>query len=413
MSGFVDECSLNVRGGDGGAGCVSFRREGPEVKGGPNGGDGGKGGDVWLLADRNVASLLAFRDHPHRRADTGIHGKGKDMHGRSGEDLVVHVPEGTIVKDMYSGEVLADLVNHGDRWLSADGGRGGRGNARFLSNRRRAPTFAEQGEHGRERWLRLELKLMADVALVGFPNAGKSTFISAISAARPKIADYPFTTLEPHLGVVRMFDDAEMIVADIPGLIEGASEGRGLGHQFLRHIERARVLCVLVDLAPVDGRGPQVQADILLAELEAYQPELLERPRLVVGTKADVAELEFDGPVMSSVTRAGVRDVVGKLQELVNYARSSIPVNDSFVILRPAPEGIRVERVAEGEFRVSGRDAERVVAISDVTSSDALAFIDSRLQRLGVGKALIRSGAREGDIVWIAGFSFEYHPDEI
>ena len=413
MSVFVDECSVNVRGGDGGAGCVSFRREGPEVKGGPNGGDGGKGGDVWLLADRNVASLLAFRDHPHRRADTGIHGKGKDMHGRSGEDLVVHVPEGTIVKDMYSGEVLADLVSHGDRWLSADGGRGGRGNARFLSNRRRAPTFAEQGEHGRERWLRLELKLMADVALVGFPNAGKSTFISTISAARPKIADYPFTTLEPHLGVVRMFDDAEMIVADIPGLIEGASEGKGLGHQFLRHIERARVLCVLVDLAPVDGRGPQEQADVLLAELEAYQPELLERPRLVVGTKADVAELEFDGPVMSSVTRDGVREVVGKLQELVNYARSSIPVNDSFVILRPAPEGIRVERVAEGEFRVSGRDAERVVAISDVTSSDALAFIDSRLQRLGVGKALIRAGAREGDIVWIAEFSFEYHPDEI
>ncbi|HMQ26618.1 MAG TPA: GTPase ObgE, partial [Acidimicrobiales bacterium] len=249
MSGFVDECGLNVRGGDGGAGCVSFRREAHVPKGGPDGGDGGRGGDVWLEADNNVASLLAFRDHPHRRATSGVHGQGKRRHGAGGEDLVVPVPEGTTVYDQ-DGELLADLVTTGDRWLAAHGGQGGRGNARFLSNRRRAPAFAEQGEEGEERWLRLELRLMADVALVGFPNVGKSTLISRISAAKPKIADYPFTTLEPHLGVVRLDDGVEFVVADIPGLIEGASEGKGLGHHFLRHVERPPALVVLLDLSP-------------------------------------------------------------------------------------------------------------------------------------------------------------------
>src|SRR4051794_29445058 len=251
MSGFVDEAQLHIKAGDGGAGSVSFRREAHVAKGGPDGGDGGKGGDVWLVADRNVPSLLGFKDHPFRRADNGVHGTSKKAHGRNGGDTIVPVPEGTVIRDQ-EGTVLADLVREGDRWLAAAGGRGGRGNASFLSNRRRAPGFAEQGEVGEERWLGLELRLLADVALVGFPNAGKSTLISRISAAKPKIADYPFTTLEPHLGVVRLDDGFEMIVADIPGLIEGASEGRGLGHRFLRHVERARVLVVLVDLASVD-----------------------------------------------------------------------------------------------------------------------------------------------------------------
>ena len=414
MSGFVDEAQLNVRAGDGGAGCVSFRREGPEVRGGPNGGDGGDGGDVWLVADRNVASLLAFRDHPHRRAASGVHGKGKDRHGASGPDLVISVPEGTVARDLYTGEVVADLVGHGDRWLAAHGGRGGRGNAKFLSNRRRAPSFAEQGEHGEERWLKLELKLMADVALVGVPNAGKSTLISRISAAKPKIADYPFTTLEPHLGVVRLPDDREFVVADIPGLIEGASEGKGLGHRFLRHVERARVLCILVDLAPVDGMGTSAQEAVLLHELGTYRPDLLERPRLVVGTKADVATEAWRGERISAVTGAGVPELIGRMAALVDEARAAEVVPDTgFVIHRPFPEGVRIERIGESEYRVHGRAALRAVALSDLTNADALAFADARLKRLGVDRALAKAGAEAGAVVWIGDFSFEYAGDEV
>src|SRR6185437_2529631 len=248
------------------------------------GGDGGAGGDVYVQADRNVASLLAYRDHPHRRAESGKHGSGNKRHGARGKDLVFAVPEGTVVR-ARDGDVLADLVRHGDRVLAARGGRGGRGNARFLSNARRAPGFAEQGEYGEELWLRLEVKLLADAALVGFPNSGKSTLISAVSAAKPKIADYPFTTLEPHLGVVR-FHEHEFVIADIPGLVEGAAEGRGLGHQFLRHVERARVLVLLLDLAPAAGPPAAEQEAVLLSELGRYQPDLLDRPRIVVGSKA-------------------------------------------------------------------------------------------------------------------------------
>ena len=410
MSNFVDEVQLNVRGGDGGAGCVSFRREGPVAFGGPNGGDGGNGGDVWLVADRNVSSLISFKDHPHRRAQDGVHGKGKDQHGRRGVPLEIAVPEGTVAYDMYTGELLADLTNHGDKWLSADGGRGGRGNAKFWSNKRRAPTFAEQGEHGQEQWLRLELKLMADVALVGFPNVGKSTLISVISAARPKIADYPFTTLEPNLGVVAVDSDTNFVVADIPGLIEGASEGRGLGHQFLRHIERARVLCVMVDLAPVDGVGPHEQERILLEELGNYRPELLERPRVVVGTKADMATEEWDGTSISAITHQGVRELVGTMAKLVHDVRRSMPVEEGIVIIRPEADGARVERMGEHEFRLVGRQVERVVALNDVSTPEAMNYIDHQLERLSVPKLLARAGAAEGDIIWIASFSFEYQP---
>ena len=412
MSGFVDEAQLNVRGGDGGAGCVSFRREGPVAFGGPNGGDGGAGGDVWLVASRNVASLLAFRDHPHRRAKDGVHGKGKDQHGKRGDSLEVMVPEGTVARDMYTGELLADLVNHGDRWLAAPGGRGGRGNAKFWSNKRRAPIFAEQGEHGADRWLKLDLKLMADVALVGFPNAGKSTLISTISAAKPKIADYPFTTLEPNLGVVRVDSNTEYIVADIPGLIEGASEGKGLGHQFLRHIERARVLCVMVDLAATDGVSPAEQERILLKELGDYDPQMLERPRVVVGTKNDIgAETEWDGPRISAFTTEGVRELVSKMAQLVDEARREQPEQEGIVIIRPEVEGSVVERLEPGHFRVRGRDVERAVALNDVTTPEALNWIDDRLKKLGVDRLLSRAGASEGDVVWIGDFSFEYEPD--
>ena len=412
MSGFVDEAQLNVRGGDGGAGCVSFRREGPVAFGGPNGGDGGAGGDVWLVASRNVASLLAFRDHPHRRGKDGIHGKGKDQHGKRGESLEVMVPEGTVARDLYTGEILADLVHHGDRWLAAPGGRGGRGNAKFWSNKRRAPIFAEQGEHGTEHWLKLDLKLMADVALVGFPNAGKSTLISTISAAKPKIADYPFTTLEPNLGVVRVDSTTEYIVADIPGLIEGASEGKGLGHQFLRHIERARALCVMVDLAATDGVSPAEQERILLNELRNYDPEMLDRPRVVVGTKNDIgADTEWDGLRISAFTTEGVRTLVTKMATLVQEARQAQPDRDGLVIIRPEVEGSVVERVGEGQFRVRGRNVERVVALNDVTTPEALNWIDDRLKKLGVDRLLSRAGAQEGDVIWIGDFSFEYEPD--
>jgi GTP-binding protein len=410
-SGFVDEAQLNVTAGDGGAGCVSFRREGPVAFGGPNGGDGGKGGDIWLIADRNVASLLAFKDHPHRKADNGVHGQGKDMHGKRGKDLEVHVPEGTVVTDLYTGELLADLANHGDRWLCAAGGRGGRGNAKFASNRRRAPTFAEQGEHGEEKWMQLELKLMADVALVGFPNVGKSTLISVISAAKPKIANYPFTTLEPNLGVVRQPGLTEFVVADIPGLIEGASEGKGLGHQFLKHIERARVLCIMVDLENIDGPDPQEQERVLLHELGEYQPELLERPRLVVGTKGDSAIFDWDGEVISSITNQGVRELVQRLSALVHQARQAQPDTEGVVIIRPEAEGARVDRLDEHEFRLVGKQVERVVALNDVTTPEALSYIDYALKRLNVPKMLARAGARDGDIVWIAGFSFEYQEE--
>ena len=410
MSGFVDEAQLHVKAGDGGAGSVSFRREAHVSRGGPDGGDGGNGGDVWLVADRDVASLLSFRDHPHRRAKSGGHGQGRNRHGASGAEALVGVPEGTVVKEL-DGTVVADLVTAGDRWLAARGGQGGRGNARFLSNRRRAPNFAEQGEVGQERWLDLELKLMADVALVGFPNAGKSTLISRISAAKPKIADYPFTTLEPHLGVVRV-EDGEMVVADIPGLIEGASEGKGLGHRFLRHVERARVLVVLLDLAPMDGTSPERQEEVLLAELGRYRPELLERARLVVGSKADRPDAApWAGPRISAVNGDGLPELVGRAMDLVRAARTSEPVAGEPVVHRPAPEGVAVERTGQG-FVVRGRPAERAVAVNDLTNPQALEYVQGRLRRLGVDRALARAGAREGDLVTVGGFTFEYQPDQ-
>lgn len=398
---------------------MSFRREAHVPKGGPDGGDGGSGGDVWLVADRNMASLISFKDKPHRKAVSGTHGKGKNLHGANAPDLIVHVPEGTVVRTR-EGELIADLTSHGDRVRAAAGGEGGRGNARFLSNRRRAPSFAEQGEYGEEKWIRLELKLVADAALVGFPNAGKSTLISVISAAKPKIANYPFTTLEPNLGVVRTTDGDEFVVADIPGLIEGAAEGKGLGHRFLRHIERARVLVVLLDMAAMDGTPPERQLAVLLQELESYRPELLTRPRIIVRSKMDlVSDIapgnEIDGALdIAAVSGMGISQLTYRIAEEVRAARAAAAEEDPApVVLRPEPSGISVERDIDGVWIVHGRAAARAVALSDLTDGDALAYAQSKLSRLGVDRALRRAGVAEGEIVRIGDFEFEYQEDAI
>lgn len=420
MAGFVDEAQLHAKAGDGGNGCVSFRREAHVPRGGPDGGDGGNGGDVWLVADTNVSSLLAFKDHPHRRASSGVAGRGKKQHGRGGTDETVAVPVGTTVKNRF-GEVVADLTEPGARWRAARGGDGGRGSARFLANKRRAPNFAELGEPGEEYWWNLELKLLADVALVGFPNVGKSTLISRISAARPRIADYPFTTLEPNLGVVRG-DTWDYVVADIPGLIEGAALGKGLGFDFLRHIERARVLCVLIDLAPTAGHIPDEQLRILLDELGTYRPELLERPRLIAGSRVDLADegtldayrdLTSDSLVISAVTDEGLDELVGRLATLVDTARIEQPVvgEAAFMVHRPLIEDVAVERVDEHTWAVTGRSAARAVALINRGSPDAVAYLQDRLRGLGVNRALTKAGAVDGDTVVIDDFAFDYYED--
>lgn len=427
MSGFVDEAQLHARAGDGGAGAVSFRREAHVNRGGPDGGDGGRGGDVWLVTSANQSSLLGFKDHPFRRAGDGGHGGGKRRHGAQGQDLEVAVPVGTVVRQL-DGTVLADLSLASGRWLAAKGGRGGHGNAHFLSNRRRAPSFAEQGETGEEQWLNLELKLVADVAIVGMPNAGKSTLISVISAAKPKVADYPFTTLEPHLGVVRVGnrpgqrgDEVEMVVADVPGLVAGAAEGRGLGHRFLRHVERARVLLVLVDLARPDALSTTAQLETLTGELQRYQPELAARPRLVVGSKADVAPGGAPGGpvpgvdlVISAVTGAGVGELLGQMARLVTAARAQVAQGPSgeVVVHRPLPDEVSVGRAPSGHWVVRGPGAERAVALSDLTDPGALQEALRRLRRLGVDRVLQRAGVRDGDVVEIgaASFTWEVEP---
>lgn len=285
---FIDEAKIFVKAGDGGHGCVSFRREKFIPKGGPDGGDGGKGGNVILEADRNLRTLLDFRYKHRYVAERGAHGRGKDQTGRDGHDIVVRLPAGTMVRDAESGQAVADLTEHAQRFVAARAGRGGRGNARFKSSINQAPRRAQSGEAGAEHWLTLELKLLADVGLVGLPNAGKSTLLARISAARPKIASYPFTTLVPQLGIVQLRDDASCVVADIPGLIEGAHEGKGLGHQFLRHIERTQLLIHLVDIATPDGNDPITDFEMVTSELQAYEQELMQKPLLVVATKMDI-----------------------------------------------------------------------------------------------------------------------------
>ncbi len=450
MSVFVDEAQVHLKAGDGGAGAVSFRREAHEDKGGPDGGDGGKGGDVWLVADSGRSSLVVFRDHPFHRAQDGVRGGGKRRHGQNGTDLYVAVPVGTVVRDL-EGSVVCDLSGSGNVWLGARGGRPGRGNARFLTNARRAPRFAELAEHGEERWYDLELKLLADVAIVGFPNAGKSTLISRVSAAKPRIADYPFTTLEPHLGVVKVPSDAsgdydDFVIADIPGIIPGAAQGRGLGLKFLRHIERASILLLLIDMSDMAEMPPTDQIHSILSELEQYNPHLLERPRLIVGSRIDMAgmagtDVSTDDRIditISSVVGQGIDQMLFRLNVMLKEVRSSttalagaspsdslsvgIPVPESasvvspalvhhVVVHRPMPEGITISRDTDGTLTVSGRDVLRAVALTGLDDVDTAMYVSHKLDRLGVDKALKKAGARDGDLVRIGDVEFTYYDE--
>jgi GTP-binding protein len=321
---FIDRAKIHVHGGDGGNGVTAFRREKFVPRGGPSGGDGGRGGDVILVADGSLNTLLHLRYNPQHTAQRGLHGEGSKRSGRDGDDLIVRVPVGTQIFDATTGDLLHDLSHDGDRWLAARGGRGGFGNSHFTSSTNRAPRYHQSGSTGEERELQLELKLLADVGLVGFPNAGKSTFISTVSAARPKIADYPFTTLEPHLGVVDLGDFRTFVIADIPGLIEGAHTGAGLGDRFLRHIERTKLLLHLVDVSSVSGRDAVSDYETVNRELASYNQDLATRPQFVVATKIDALDepqrleslkqraLEDAKPffAISSATGEGVRDLV-------------------------------------------------------------------------------------------------------
>jgi GTPase len=345
---FIDRVKIRVQGGHGGNGVTAFRREKFVPRGGPSGGDGGRGGDVWLVADSSLNTLLHLRYNPEHIAGRGMHGEGSNRSGREGADEIVRVPVGTQVFDVSSGELLQDLAEDGARWLVARGGRGGFGNARFATSTNRAPRYHQEGSEGEKYELQLELKLLADVGLVGFPNAGKSTLISTISAAKPKIADYPFTTLEPHLGVVDLGDFRTFVVADIPGLIEGAHQGSGLGDRFLRHIERTKLLLHLVDVSSASGREPIDDYETVDRELAAYNPDLATRPQIVVATKIDILDdpeklaalkqqAEADGKAfyaISSVTNQGVRDLVNavaaRLNELTEAARQNEAVQVSF-----------------------------------------------------------------------------------
>jgi GTP-binding protein len=412
---FVDRVKVHLRAGNGGAGVVAYQRTKGRPKGKPQGGNGGSGGDVIVEADPSVATLLRYQRQPHHRATDGTHGEGDLRHGRGGEDLVIPVPLGTIITD-EEGTVLADLVEPGHRLVAVKGGRGGRGNAAFVSPKLRAPAIAEQGEYGPEGWFTLELKLAADAALIGFPNAGKSTLISTVSAAKPKVADYPFTTLQPHLGVVAV-DEREFVLADIPGLIEGAADGKGLGLEFLRHVERARVLVILLDPSPLQIEPVEDQLRILLNELERYLPELVERPRLVVVSKADLAEASEaarkvpEAMLVSAATRAGLDRFLHATADLVDQALKASPDRPGFVLHRPLLVDLDVRR--EGNvWVVEGQSARRAVAFADLTVPAAARMASQRLARIGVDRALLEAGAEPGDDVRIGDLVFEFQLPE-
>lgn len=420
-SDFVDEARIQVRAGEGGNGVASFRREKYRPKGGPDGGNGGDGGSVILRATAGVATLAEVARHPHQRAERGQHGSGNDRHGAAGANRVVPVPPGTIVRD-ERGVVLADLTEEGAELVAARGGRGGRGNATLATRSRRAPAFAEGGEPGEERVLTLELRLLADVGLVGLPNAGKSSLIAQLSAARPKVAAYPFTTLAPNLGVAEA-GGVRFVVADVPGLVEGAAEGRGLGLAFLKHLARCRVLCYVVDLAAGD---PAEAIGVLRAELASFDADLASRAAIVAGNKIDLPEARAavdDAAVaasplpffaVSALTGEGVDALADALAGAVEAERAAAAADEEAVLVRIRPETEAVEvRRENAAYRVLSRRAEQLVSRFDLTNPEAVRYVQDRLVSLGVEQALERAGAREGDEVRIGDQAFDFVPEGI
>ena len=413
---FVDRVRVHLRAGHGGAGVVSFQKLRGRPKGKAIGGSGGRGGAVVLRADPSMATLLTYKRNPHHEAGAGTHGQGELRSGRQGDDLILSVPLGTVVRD-EAGVVIADLVEAGQQVTVLEGGRGGRGNAALVSRLHRAPNFCEQGEYGEGAWFEFELKLLADAALVGFPNAGKSTLISRVSAARPKIADYPFTTLEPNLGVVTVAG-REFVFADIPGLIEGAADGKGLGHEFLRHIERARALVFLLDPSPLQTESLVRQYDVLVGELAGHSPELVQRPRVIAVNKGDLPDVVPDVEVLedefgqrvfaiSAITGSGIEPLLHAVADAVDLAVRQAPEREGFILHRPVRSGFEVYR--EGNvWVVEGRVAERAVGLDDLTKPEAADYAAARLARIGVDDALREAGAVPGDEVRIGDLVFEY-----
>jgi GTP-binding protein len=393
-------------------------RQKGKPRGKPVGGSGGAGGDVVVEADSSMTTLLRYARKPHWKADSGTHGEGDLRHGRVGADLLLPVPLGTLVRDP-DGTLLADLVEPGQRVVVARGGRPGRGNAALIARKRKAPTFAEQGEFGEQASAILELKLIADAALVGYPNAGKSTLISRVSEAKPKIADYPFTTLVPNLGVV-VVDDYEFVMADIPGLVEGAADGKGLGHEFLRHVERARVLVILLDPTPLQIDSVAVQYDVLVGELTKHSPDLAAARRIVVLNKVDALdsddeyqewaeELGLELYPVSGITGDGISTVLYALADEIQQHIREAPDRAGFVLHRPLPAGFSIERIGD-EWVVSGKAAERAVNLDDLTVAEAADFAARRLARIGVDAGLDAAGAVAGDDVRIGDIVFTYQP---
>jgi GTP-binding protein len=426
MASYVDRVVLHVRAGDGGHGCVSILREKFRPLGGPDGGNGGHGGSVSLMVDPGVHTLLDFHFRPHVRAENGKAGQGSHRHGANGVGLTLRVPDGTVVQTL-DGEVLVDLVGAGTSYEVARGGRGGRGNAALANTRRRAPGFAELGEPGERLDVVLELKSVADVGLVGLPSAGKSSLIAALSAATPKIADYPFTTLVPHLGVVRAGEDS-YVVADVPGLVPGAATGKGLGHQFLRHVERCAVLAHVVDCATLEpGRDPVSDIEAIESELTAYGG-LEDRPRVAILNKIDVPDgrdlAEIVRPdveargwsvyEVSAATREGLQELTFALARMVADHRTALPAPDpTRIVLRPKAvddSGFAIESEPGGAYVVLGAKPERWVRQTDFDNPEAVGYLADRLARLGVEDALATAGAEPGCLVRIGGREFDWQP---